>query len=89
MKLFKKAITRKNITDSIIPIESNIVDSMSSILSEEDEKESYSLISANNDIKLLKSMTKNESQINKIRIEEIRKKQQSINKNKNKKKKCC
>ena len=70
MKLFKKAITRKNITDSIIPIESNIADSMSSILSEEDEKESYSLVSANNDFKLLKSMTKNESQINKIRMEE-------------------
>ncbi len=66
IKLLKKSFSEKKKYDSILALESNIHNTMSSILSEEDEKEYYSLISTNNDFKLLKSKTiKNENIIKK------------------------
>ena len=62
IKLLKKVFSENVKAESIYPLESNLIDSMSSILSEEDEKEFYSLISEKNDVKLLKSMTKKEDQ---------------------------
>ena len=69
IKLLKKAICEKLENNSITPLESSLLDSMSSISSEEGEKD-YSLISASNDIKLLKSITNNEEEKNNLKIEE-------------------
>ena len=69
IKLLKKALSENVKPESISPLESNLVDSMSSILSEEDEKECYSLISEKNEVKLLKSMTKKEDEnTNKLKL---------------------
>ena len=71
VKFLKKAISQKIKNDRISPLESNTMNSMSSILSEEDEKECNSLISTKNDFKLLKSMTNNnDNKIIKLKIEE-------------------
>lgn len=69
--ILTKAISQKIKDDSIILFESNTMNnSMSSISSEEDEKEDYS-VSASIDFKLIKAMTKNEdSKTNKLKIEE-------------------
>ena len=70
IKLLKKAIIDNLNNEIDTPLESNLIDSMSSILTEEDEKEYYSLISASNEVKLLKTMTNKEENINKIKLEE-------------------
>jgi hypothetical protein len=55
----KKAFSEKKKYDSIIPLESNNISSMSSISSEDDDKECSSLISSeSSEYKILKSMTK-------------------------------
>jgi len=63
LKFLKKAISTKSETGA--PLESNALDSMSSILSEENDKEYNSNISTSNDVTLLKSMTKIEEEKNK------------------------
>ena len=63
IKFLKKAISTKSETGA--PLESNILDSMSSILSEENDKDYNSNISTSNDVTLLKSMTKIEEEKNK------------------------
>jgi hypothetical protein len=63
IKCLKKAISTKSETGA--PLESNFLDSMSSILSEENDKEYTSSISTSNDVILLKSMTKIEEEKNK------------------------
>ena len=70
IKLLKKAMVDNFNNEKKIQLESNVIDSMSSILSEEDEKEYYSLISASNEVKLLKTMANEDEKINKIKIEE-------------------
>ena len=63
IKYLKKVISTKSETGA--PLESNILDSMSSIFSEENDKEYNSNISTSNDVTLLKSMTKKEEEKNK------------------------
>lgn len=64
IKCLKKVISTKSETGA--PLESNILDSMSSILSEENDKEYNSNISTSNEVTLLKTMTKIEEEKNKI-----------------------
>ena len=60
IKYLKNALSEKTKTDTIIPLETKLIESMSSIMSEEEDKEYNSIISATIDFKLLKTLTKNE-----------------------------
>ena len=71
IKLLKRALS-KQANEPDILLDLNIVDSVSSILSEEQEKEDNS-VNASVDFKLLKTMTKNEENNNKLEIEEEKK----------------
>ena len=79
IKLLRKAIIDNINDESFNTLESNIMDSMSSILSEEYEKGDNSMISADNDVKLLKSITNNVNyKLTKIKIEEEKNDNKSV-----------